>query len=141
MKPVVVDASVWVSAVDAGDLTHSSATDCLAALARRQIQVVVPTLARVEVACALTRRFGHADAPRALAAALFDASFVFEETIDIGLANRAILLGTTMGLRGADALYAAIADREGAPLITLDRELLERGGGVNPEQWLARAGA
>ncbi|MEO8478137.1 MAG: type II toxin-antitoxin system VapC family toxin [Gemmatimonadota bacterium] len=136
MKPVVVDASVWISAVDAGDPMHSSAADCLAALGRRQIQIVVPRLARIEVACALSRRFGSAEVSREVAAALFDATFVIEEDLDGVLSSRAVLLGTTTKLRGADALYAAIAEREGAPLITLDRELLERSGAVSPGQWL-----
>lgn len=141
MTPVVIDASVWIAAVDSGDPAHASSADCLGIVARRQIQVVVPSLTRVEVACALTRRFGDAAASRALAAALFDAAFVFEEVVDAALASRAVLVGTTTRLRGADALYAAIAARETAPVITLDRELLERGGGVSPDQWLTNEGA
>ncbi len=141
MTPVVVDASVWITAVDSGDQAHASAADCLSAIGRRQLQIVVPSLARIEVACALSRRFGDADASRALTATLFDASFVFEEVVDATLASRAVAVGTTARLRGADALYAAIAERETAPLITLDRELLSRGGGVSPDQWLASEGA
>ncbi|MBA2290924.1 MAG: hypothetical protein H0W15_06975, partial [Gemmatimonadales bacterium] len=44
-------------------------------------------------------------------------------------------LGTAAKLRGADALYAAVAEREGAALVTLDHEMLDRAGGVRPEQW------
>ncbi len=139
MKTVVVDASVWIAAVDHRDAAQASSEACLAAIARQHIRIAVPTIARIEVACALTRRFRSAEEARALANAFFDARFVHEEAIDAALASRALLLGTSARLRGADALYAAIAEREAASLITLDRELLARGGGVTPEQWMAPA--
>lgn len=90
MTPVVVDASVWVAAVDCHDPSHVAARDYLRQLAHGNVVVVVPMHARVEVAGALARR-------------------------------------------AADALYAAVASREGATLITLDREMIERANGVRPE--------
>ncbi len=37
-----------------------------------------------------------------------------------------------------DAAYAAAAHRRGAPLVTLDRQLLDAGLGVRPDQLLAQ---
>jgi predicted nucleic acid-binding protein len=45
-------------------------------------------------------------------------------------------LGVEQRLSGADALYAALARAEDAVLITLDRELLDRAGGMSPAEWL-----
>jgi len=42
------------------------------------------------------------------------------------LEGAALMIGTELGLRGADALYAALAIRSNADLITTDRELLDR---------------
>lgn len=44
------------------------------------------------------------------------------------VAEAAATLATACSLRGADAVYVALARQEGAPLITLDREMIERGG-------------
>lgn len=41
-------------------------------------------------------------------------------------------------LRGADALHAATARPTGTPLATWARQLIERGGGMTPREWLAR---
>jgi len=49
-------------------------------------------------------------------------------------------LAAKLRLRGADAVYVALAATCREPLITLDAEMLERGRGVveafTPEQWL-----
>jgi predicted nucleic acid-binding protein len=47
-------------------------------------------------------------------------------------------VGCNAYLRGADALYAAAARMTGTPLVTWDRELLDRGGGITPLDWLSR---
>nr|MBA2290869.1 type II toxin-antitoxin system VapC family toxin [Gemmatimonadales bacterium] len=126
MIAVVIDASVWVAAVDPGDSAHDASERFLVTIAATQCQVVVPTIARVEVACALARRFGDPTRAAELADALFDARFVHEQIVDASLAARALTLGTAAKLRGADALYAAVAEREGAALVTLDHEMLDR---------------
>ena len=50
----------------------------------------------------------------------------------------AVRLGTTTGLRAADALYAATAARSGdGVLVSWDLELIERAGAVTPPAWLS----
>lgn len=51
-------------------------------------------------------------------------------TIDAAAAQRALELAAQHGLRGADAIYAAVADLAGSTLITLDNEQLTRLVGV-----------
>jgi predicted nucleic acid-binding protein len=46
--------------------------------------------------------------------------------LDEALAERAVNLAATARLRGADAVYAAVAQRYDTTLVTLDREQLER---------------
>jgi predicted nucleic acid-binding protein len=49
-------------------------------------------------------------------------------------------LAARLRLRGADAVYVALAAAYREPLITLDAEMFERASGVaeafTPEQWL-----
>ncbi|MDZ4257649.1 MAG: PIN domain-containing protein [Gemmatimonadales bacterium] len=140
MTAVVIDASVWIAAVDPGDPERESAERFLVTVAGKLGQVVVPAIARVEVACALRRRFGAPEWSRAVVAALFSAPFIRESTLDPLLVQEAVMHGTDAGLRGMDALYVAVAAREAAVLVTLDRELLKCGGGVTPESWIASSG-
>jgi predicted nucleic acid-binding protein len=46
--------------------------------------------------------------------------------LDESLADRAADLAATARLRGADAVYAAVAQQYGTVLVTLDRQQLER---------------
>jgi predicted nucleic acid-binding protein len=46
--------------------------------------------------------------------------------LDFELANEAAEIGANHRLRGADAVYAAVARRHKATLVTLDRQQLER---------------
>jgi predicted nucleic acid-binding protein len=131
----VIDASVWVAAVDIQDPSHASAQACLQSLVRHDVVVIVPVHARVEVACALARRF-DAGLAQQLTETMFGAAFLREVPITGAFAREALILGTASRLRAADALYAALARSEDAVLITLDRELLERADGVIPADWL-----
>lgn len=47
-------------------------------------------------------------------------------SLDEALADRAADLAATARLRGADAVYAAVAQQYGTTLVTLDRRQLER---------------
>ena len=46
--------------------------------------------------------------------------------LDAVIEDRAVHLAATTRLRGADAVYAAVAQQYGATLVTLDRQQLER---------------
>ena len=63
--------------------------------------------------------------------------------LDAALSAEAAGIATECGLRGADAVYVATARRAGSTLVTLDRELRERAGGVvrveTPDEWLRRS--
>jgi predicted nucleic acid-binding protein len=63
-------------------------------------------------------------------------------SLDPPLAHRAVQIATHHRLRGADAVYVAVAEAFDAALITLDAEMLERGADVvttmTPSQWMGR---
>jgi predicted nucleic acid-binding protein len=56
------------------------------------------------------------------------------------LADRAALMAARCKLRGADAVYVALAEALGAPLISLDQEILDRSRRLvavkTPGRWL-----
>ena len=60
--------------------------------------------------------------------------------MDQSLAHEAAKIAGSRKLRGADAVYVALAFMRREPLLTLDAEMLERARSVaevfTPEQWL-----
>ncbi|MCF7730972.1 MAG: hypothetical protein K9N23_04760 [Akkermansiaceae bacterium] len=52
------------------------------------------------------------------------------------LLAKALALGTTKFLRGAEAMYAATAELVGCALVSWDKEHLQRAGALTPDDWL-----
>lgn len=133
---VVVDASVWVSAADPADPTSSTSRALLSTLAAQRVPVRLPAHAHLEVACALARRLRSAEAARKLARDLLAYPLLTVRPLDTSLLDAALQLGTESFLRSGDALYLASVEGND-DLVTWDTELVERGGGVSPADWLA----
>lgn len=138
MTALVVDASVWVAAADPVDpfSTHSRAF--LAAAAARGQPLAVPSLARIELACALARRLQDTHAARRLSDGMVRSPLVREHALDAALVDVAVTSGTAARLRAADAVYLALAEKLRARVVTWDAELIRRGNAMTPEAWLAR---
>lgn len=138
--PLIVDASVWVAAFDASDAFHEPARRFLRHCQRHGIALASPTLAMVEVGCALSRRLRSPARGLEAATRLAALPFMRLAPSNAGLEGAVLVLGTELGLRGADALYAALAVHLAAALVTTDRELLlrtaERLKAWTPAGWL-----
>jgi predicted nucleic acid-binding protein len=87
---------------------------------------MVPSLLLVEVAGAISRTRQDAEQAQAFATALSQLPNVTFLSLDEILAGQASALAAQHQLRGADAVYAAVALRAGCTLISLDREHLTR---------------
>lgn len=98
-----------------------------------------PEFAVVEIACAVARRHRDGQAGR-VAARLLRRNPRLQLIDTLRLLPIAEEVGCRVFLRGADALYAAAAQATGTPLVTWDREMIERAGALTPEQWLAGRG-
>jgi len=121
-----VDASVHVSALSPLEADSADSQAFLARVQRRQVPLFCPTLLLVEVSAAVARALGDADRAVALAAALH--GWPNQTLVPLGeaAADRAAKLAAIAGLRGADAVYAAVAQQYGTTLVTLDWQQLER---------------
>jgi predicted nucleic acid-binding protein len=127
-----VDSSVWVSTFVAVDAHHEASRAWLRHYLRAGNVVVGPRLLLVEVAGALARRTGVArDGERAVAhlRRLRSARWV---ALTSDLVDHAAQLAATLRLRGADAVYVALANRLGVPLVTWDHEQRTRAAGRIP---------
>lgn len=123
---LTVDASVWLNADSPAEPNHADSRALLDHIAAARLPVVVPTLLLAEVAGAISRTRGDAVVARDYANSLSALPFVRWVPLDDGLAARAMTLAADRALRGADAVYAAVALAHGCDLVSLDREHLTR---------------
>lgn len=94
MTPLVVDASVWIAAADATDPFSAVSREFLEAAVVHGLAVALPTLARLEVACALARRLRDAPAARRIADGIVRSPLVTEHALDAVLVDGAVAAGT-----------------------------------------------
>ena len=121
-----VDASVWVNAFDQREPGHLASRRFLEALQNQALPIVVPNLVLVEVAGAISRTRRAPAQPQSFAIALSRLPHVTVRVLDAVCAFQALTLAAQHGLRGADAVYAAVAREAGSTLVTLDNEHLTR---------------
>ena len=127
---VVVDASVWVSRLLTHDPNNARATAWVGRHVRNGGVLTAPTLIALEVAASVSRRTGNVSDAHAAAGQLYALPFVRLAAIDQSLIVEATNLSADLGLRGADAIYVALAKQLGIPLLTFDTEQLIRPAGL-----------
>ena len=121
-----VDASVWVNGFDQREAGHATSRQFLEELRLREAPVIVPNLLLIEVAAAIRRTRGNPAQAEAFARTLSKLPHVELRTLDEGNARQAVTLAAEHGLRGADAVYAAVAIEAACSLVSLDGEHLTR---------------
>jgi predicted nucleic acid-binding protein len=138
---VTLDASVFVSAYLASDVHHTESVSLLGRLIEVKIDLNAPVLVLAEVAAALARNT-H-DPKRGLA-----GKEMLEQTprlqlypLSLPLGKSAAGLASAHFLRGADAVYVALASSTGSVLVTWDQEMRQRGSAatvtLTPTEWLS----
>ena len=126
-----IDTSVWINAVEPHEQDHAASRQLLGLLRARQIPVIVPTLVTVEVAGTASRLRDAARGQR-MAELLVRLRMVSVVALDDLLARHAAALAAAHRLRGADAVYAAVAQQFATTLVSRDREHLTRLVGIVP---------
>ena len=139
---LTLDANVFVAAEIRSEPDHEAAQRVISVAVEQGLRLHLPWLAVVEASVAIGRRFGDADPAARLAAELADMPGATFHPLDRTLALLAATMGAECRLRGADAVYAAVARRHGTCLITCDDELRRRTAGVievlTPKAWLKK---
>ncbi|MFZ5819813.1 MAG: type II toxin-antitoxin system VapC family toxin [Chloroflexota bacterium] len=132
MSAYTVDASVHINALNAREQGSRESQAFLARVEDERLEVICPTLLVAEAAAALSRALGDPEQGLAFACAIRDLPNLALVPLDEPLADLAAELAARHRLRGADAVYAAVAQRHGALLVTNDRQQLERLEGILP---------
>lgn len=120
-----IDASVWIRASEPREEGSTACSQLLTSLARQSAPILVPNLVLIEIAGAVSRLRDPVRADEVVQSTRDMPGIVFLP-LDGGLADTALMLARTHRLRGADAVYAAVAARYSTRLISCDREMLTR---------------
>jgi predicted nucleic acid-binding protein len=118
----VVDASVWVSRLVPQDVHHQASRRWLEGLVSDGGVLVGPALLLAEVAGAIARRSGQPNLAERAIEGMLRVPGLRLVSVDPGLGRAASRLAARLCLRGADAVYVAVAHHLHIPLITWDLE-------------------
>ena len=121
-----IDASVHVNALNPHEPGTETSRKFLAAVFSSSFQAYSPTLLLVEVAAAIARALNDARVAQALAESVRNLPGQHWVPLDDSLTEEAARLAALGRLRGADAVYAAVAHRYQTILVSRDRQQLDR---------------
>lgn len=124
---IVIDASVWISVLVSEDVHHAESGAWLESAYLDQVVFAVPAHFPAEIIGVL-RRIHH---PESILEEVFDMigkSDIFSiHPVSVELGMVAAVAARTTAVRGADAVYLALAAELGIALVTWDRQQRERG--------------
>jgi len=122
----VVDASVWVGRLVPQDVHYEASRRWLAGYVARGGRLLSPILLLSEVAGAVSRRTGDAELDERAVEHVLRVPNLGLVPTDPKLGRMAAQLAADLGLKGADAIYVALAHHLQAPLVTWSRQQQER---------------
>jgi predicted nucleic acid-binding protein len=124
MDKLVIDSSVFIAALKAGDPFHEQALQILEQIGTKY-KAFVSCLVPVEVVGAIARAVGQREAERVREkfAEWTRSGFLSLQELNKRRAEQAQQIAAKYKLRGADAVIAQLAYEKGAGLATFDEEL------------------
>jgi predicted nucleic acid-binding protein len=130
MSFVVVDATIWVSRLIPQDINFQRCHKWLLQQRAEGVTLVAPSLLLVEVAGAISRRTGDGmlaeRAVKSLQSLPGLRLIEMNQTVILAAAQ----LAASCGMRGADSIYATVAQQLNIPLATLDMDQRTKAGKI-----------
>jgi predicted nucleic acid-binding protein len=123
---IVTDASVWVSRFLTGDAFYVASSLWLKQHIIAGLPLLAPANLLAEVAGAVARRSGSSQLGYQAAQQVLRVPTLQLVSIGVDLGDFAAAVASTYRLRGADALYVAVARRLQVPLVSWDQEQVTR---------------
>jgi predicted nucleic acid-binding protein len=125
-----VDGSVFVNAFNPHEDGHAESLAILAAIQQGGDPVIVPTLLLPEITWAVARASDDTAGALQYAGATAALAHLTLVSLTSVTARQAAELAATHRLRGADAVYVAVARRYGTTLVSRDEEQRSRASAV-----------
>ena len=126
----VVDASVYVSLINPLEDAHTESWAWLRNTLAGGEEIAAPVVLVPEVAAALSRGLDEPTLAWRAVQQILSNNVVELVPVTTPLAQRAADIAIDQRIRGADAIYVALAEHRQHELVTLDRQQLERGAAV-----------
>jgi predicted nucleic acid-binding protein len=126
----VIDASVAVALVNALDKEHTACWAWFERAWEAEEPIHAPAILLAEVAAALSRGVGDIALAHRVVRQLARSGLVELVPVTLMAGEQAAAIAADHRIRGCDAIYVALAGELGEPLVTLDRQQLERGAAV-----------
>jgi len=126
----IVDASVYIAIVNAGEQHHERAWTWFEKAAREESGILAPSILLAEVAAALGRGMGDRALAHRVVQQILDTGVIELVTVTEAVAQQAAAIAADHRIRGCDAIYVAVAVQMDDCLVTLDQEQLERGAAL-----------
>jgi predicted nucleic acid-binding protein len=123
---IVTDASIWVSFLIKQDTNHAATKPWLTQVLRDKTAITAPILLLAEVGGAISRRLENPGMGEKAVNRLLAIPTLRLVDMDHALGIYTSQIAAGYRLRGADALYVAVAVQLKAPLVSWDNEHLKR---------------
>jgi predicted nucleic acid-binding protein len=125
-----IDASVWINSFDGREQGHETSRQLIELFRDNNIAVLVPNLLFIEIGGAIRRRFNNQNQAELFTNTVRNQTNIAALPLDDETEQQATSIAIQQGLRGADAVYVAVAIRHQCTLVSLDNEHLTRLVGV-----------
>jgi len=126
VKQITIDSSVIVASLLDKEKKHNECRNLLEKVKNGEYIAIEPYIVLVEIVAAIKRRTGSSYLAERVKEDLCDInSIVFLDIISTR-AHQAADIAQEIGVRGMDAIVIQTAREFNAPLVSLDREMLER---------------
>ena len=136
-----LDANIFARDIDPSEAKHETCHALIEQLRLQHISIIVPLLILPEIAASVSRTRRDPVRARVFVDIVRSLPTIMLMPLDQALADEAAELAADRALRGADAVYVAVARRYNCVLVSLDREQRERAAlvitALTPTQALA----
>ena len=126
----VIDASVYVTLINAHERDYASTWAWFERAQSRQEAISAPMILLAEVAAAVSRGVGDMALAYRVVKQLQDSKVIELLPVTSAMAERAAEIAAAYRVRGCDAIYLALAEQLSDCLVTMDVQQLERGAEV-----------
>lgn len=126
VEQIVIDSCVIVAALLDKEKKHIECRNLLEKVKNGEYIAVEPYIVLVEIVAAIKRRTGSSYLAQRVKQDLCDINSIVFLDISSTRAHQAADIAQEIGVRGMDAIVIQIAKEFNAPLVSLDREMLER---------------
>ncbi len=127
---VVMDASIWVSQLRPQDANHNASRLWMERYTAAGGLLVAPIFLLIEVAAAISRRTGEPTLAEKAIEDLNSLDAIQFVPLDSVLVQAAVNIAADLQLRAGDAIYVAVAQQSNLPLVSWDKEQLQRAGNI-----------